>query len=272
MTSTEEARNPLPGANWASGDIYESYVGRWSRLVAREFVPWLAVPAGANWLDVGCGTGALSATILANAAPQGVTGIDPSVAFIAFAGTRVRDTRARFEIGDARALPGADASVDAAVSGLVLNFVPDPGLAVKEMARVVRPGGSVGAYVWDYADRMEMMRHFWDAAIALDPAASEADEGRRSPICQPGPLADLFRGAALRDVEVRAIDIPTVFRNFDDYWTPFLGGGAPAPRYALSLDEKHRTALRETIRAGLSFDADGSIHLIARAWAVRGRR
>jgi hypothetical protein len=119
---------------------------------------------------------------------------------------------------------------------------------------------------------MEMMRRFWDAAIALDPDAPGADEGKRFPICQPGPLTHLFRDAGLRDIEVRAIDIPTVFRDFDDYWTPFLGGGAPAPRYVLSLDEKHRAAIREAIRSGLTFDADGSIHLIARAWAVRGRR
>jgi SAM-dependent methyltransferase len=272
MTSTDAVREPGPGANWASGDIYEPYVGRWSRLVAREFVPWLAVPAGATWLDVGCGTGALSATILAYADPEAVTGVDPSEAFIAWAGAHVRDARARFEVGDARALLGADATFDVAVSGLVLNFVPEPEHAVEEMARVVRPGGSVGAYVWDYADRMEMMRRFWDAASALDPAASEADEGRRFPICQPGPLGDLFRDSGLREVGVRAIDIPTVFRDFDDYWTPFLGGGAPAPRYALSLDEEHRAALRASIRSRLTFEADGSIYLIARAWAVRGRR
>ena len=157
------------------------------------------------------------------------------------------------------------------VSGLVLNFVPEPARAVAEMARVARPGGRVAAYLWDYAGRMEMMRIFWDAAAALDPAAAVLDEGQRFPLCHPGPLGDAFRHAGLDDVEVRAIDVPTVFRDFDDYWFPFLGGHAPAPAYAVSLDEDRRIALREQIRASLPIRSDGSIHLIARAWAVRGR-
>ncbi len=257
---------------WASGAIYEPYVGRWSRLVAPNFTAWLAISPGKRWLDVGCGTGALSASILDHADPRETVGIDPSPGFIAYAQEHVRDSRARFETGDAQALPFPDGAFDAAVSGLVLNFVPDPDRAVREMTRVTRPEGAVAAYVWDYAGRMELMRHFWDAAAALDPAARDLDEGRRSPLCQPGPLGDLFRGAGLAGVEVRAIDVPTVFRDFDDYWSPFLGGQAPAPRYAMSLDEEHRAALRERIRAGLPFEPDGSIHLIARAWAVRGQR
>jgi SAM-dependent methyltransferase len=201
-----------------------------------------------------------------------VVGIDPSVGYVAYAREQVPDPRARFAIGDARALPFEVGSFDAVVSGLVLNFVPDPAQSVAAMACVAAPGGVVAAYVWDYAGRMELMRHFWDAAVALDPAARELDEGRRFPLCQPGPLDKLFRAAGLRDVEVRAIDVPTVFRNFDDYWSPFLGGQAPAPGYATSLNEERRAALRQRIRAGLPFQADGSIHLIARAWAARGTR
>lgn len=140
------------------------------------------------------------------------------------------------------------------------------------MARVACAGGMVAAYVWDYAGRMELMRHFWDAALALDPAAFELDVGQRFPLCQPGPLADLFRDAGLSDVAVRAIDVPTDFRDFDDYWSPFLGGQAQAPRYAMSLDEERRARLRERIRANLPVRADGSIHLLARAWAARGTR
>jgi hypothetical protein len=117
---------------------------------------------------------------------------------------------------------------------------------------------------------MELMRYFWDAAVALKPADLERDEGRRFPICQPGPLQRLFEGAGLRKVEVRSIDVPTRFRNFEDYWTPFLGGQFPAPDYAMSLDEAARAALRERIRVHLPIAADGSIPLIARAWAVRG--
>ena len=257
---------------WDSGDAYEPYVGRWSRLVAREFLGWLAVPAGRLWLDVGSGTGALAQTILALAAPGKVVGVDPSPAYVAFARERVNDPRAEFEVGDAQALQAAPETFDAVVSGLVLNFVPEPDRAAAEMARVARPGGTVAAYVWDYAEGMQMMRHFWDAAGALDPAARELDEGRRFPLCRPEPLADLFRAAGLGKVEVRAIDVPTVFRDFDDYWSSFLGGQAPAPGYAMSLCEERRAALRERIRAGLPTNAEGKHHLTARAWAVRGVR
>jgi SAM-dependent methyltransferase len=257
---------------WASGAAYEPYVGRWSRLVAREFLKWLAVPPGKRWLDVGCGTGALSKAILDAAAPSAVMGIDPAEGFIAFARGQVVDARVRFELGDAQSLPSEAGRYDAVVSGLALNFVPRPDQALAEMVRVARPGGTVAAYVWDYAGQMQLMRHFWDAAVALDPAALELDEGRRFPLCQPEPLAALFRSAGLRQVETRALDVPTLFRNFDDYWSPFLGGQGPAPGYVMSLSEARRAALRERIRAALPVASDGSIHLIARAWAVRGLR
>jgi SAM-dependent methyltransferase len=255
---------------WASGDRYEPYVGRWSRLVARDFVDWLGVPPGKRWLDVGCGTGALAQTVLDRAAPAGVFGIDPSEGFLANARRYIADKRARFEIADAQALPVADRAFDVAVSGLVLNFVPDPAKAAREMRRAVASGGTVAAYVWDYAGEMQMMRRFWDAAVALDPAAREKDEGVRFPLCQPEPFAALLRDAGLTEVEARAIDVPTVFKDFDDFWTPFLSGQAPAPGYCISLSEDRRAALRERLRATLPTRPDGSIHLIARAWAARG--
>ena len=257
---------------WDSGDAYEPYVGRWSRLVAREFLGWLAVPSGGRWLDVGCGTGALVETILALAAPSEVVGIDPSPAYVTFARDRVNDPRVRFEVGDAQALQAASATFDAVVAGLVLNFVPEPEEALSEMVRVARPGGTVAAYVWDYAEGMQMMRYFWDAAGALDSRARELDEGRRFPLCKPEPLTNLFQTAGLEEVEVRAIDVPTVFSDFDDYWAPFLGGQAPAPGYAKSLNQERRAELRERIRAGLPTNSEGEHHLIARAWAVRGVR
>jgi len=257
---------------WASGVAYEPYVGRWSRPVAREFVDWLAIPPAAQWLDVGCGTGALTETILRRAHPAQVHGIDPSEGYLALAREQVRDPRVRFDVGDARRLPAESATCDAIVSALVLNFIPDLPAAMAEMARAVRPGGTVAGYVWDYAGKMELMRYFWDAVVALKPADLERDEGRRFPICQPGPLQQLFERAGLRNVEVRSIDASTHFRNFDDYWTPFLGGQFPAPDYAMSLDEAARAALRERIRTRLPIAADGSIPLIARAWAVRGTR
>ena len=258
-----------PKDTWASGAAYEPYVGRWSRLIAREFLAWLAVPPGSRWLDIGCGTGALSQAILDLASPGEVKGIDPSESYIVFAREQLADERASFAVGDAQALAIDSAQYDAVVSGLVLNFVP-PGQAVNEMARVVRPGGIVAAYVWDYAGQMQLMRYFWNAAVKLDPAALNLDEGRRFPICNPEALTQLFRNANLSDIEVRAIDISTVFCDFDDYWTPFLGGQGPAPSYAKSLSEDQRIALREAIRANLPIAADGSIHLVARAWAVRG--
>jgi SAM-dependent methyltransferase len=255
---------------WAIGSAYEPYVGRWSRLVARDILAWLAVPPGRRWLDAGCGTGALADTILTLASPADVTGIDSSAGFITYARARIQDPRARFEVGDLQSLPFAASTFDVAVSGLVLNFVPDQPRAVAELARVVRPGSIVAAYLWDYAGAMQFMRHFWDVAAALDPAAAALDEGRRFPICQPEPLAALFSGAGMQDVTVRAVDVPTVFRNFDDFWSPFLGGQGPAPGYTMSLPEAARVELREQLRARLPNSRDGSIHLIARAWAVRG--
>ena len=255
---------------WASGAAYEPYVGRWSRLVAREFLAWLTIPPGARWLDVGCGTGALSQTILDVASPRQIRGFDPSEGYITFAREQIRDRRVSFRLGDAQALPEASGSYDVVVAGLVLNFVSQPSRMVAEMQRVARVGGTVAAYVWDYAGQMQLMRYFWDAAVALDPAASNLDEGQRFPICQPEPLRQLFRAEGLREVEVEMIDIPTAFRNFDDYWSPFLGGQAPAPCYAMSLSEERRSGLREHIRATLQIAADGSIHHIALSWAVSG--
>lgn len=257
---------------WASGGAYEPYVGRWSRLVAREFVEWLAIPPAAWWLDVGCGTGALTETILARSNPAQVDGIDPAEGYLAVAREQVRDPRVRFEAGDARRLSAASKNYDAVVSALVLNFIPDVAAGMAEMARVVRPGGTVAGYVWDYAGKMELMRYFWDAAVALKPEDRERDEGRRFPLCRPDRLQGLFEGAGFRNVEVRSIDVSTRFRDFDDYWTPFLGGQFPAPDYAMALDEAARAALREHIRARLPIAADGSIALVARAWAVRGTR
>lgn len=253
---------------WAAGDRYEPYVGRWSRVVAKEFLAWLAIPKGKRWLDVGCGTGALTQSIQAAAAPAQVHGVDPSAGFVEYA--KAHTAGASFDAGDAQALPVKDGEFDAAVAGLVLNFVPKPAQAAAEMRRAVRPGGTVAAYVWDYAGRMELMRYFWDAAVALNPEAKALDEGPRFPLCNEKSLTALFKDAGLRDVQTRAIDAPTPFRDFDDYWTPFLGGQGPAPACCMSLAEEKRAALRERIRSKLPLRPDGSIQLIARAWAIKG--
>ena len=255
---------------WDSGEGYERYVGRWSRLVARDFVRWLDVAPGSAWLDVGCGTGALIDAILEGAAPDNVSGIDRSEGYVAHARGRIADGRVELRTGDAQAVPFEDGAFDAAVSGLVLNFVPDKEVMAGEMARVVRHGGVVACYVWDYADKMELMRHFWDAAVELDQAASRLDEGQRFPICDPGRLEALFQNSGLHSVESKAIDVPTAFADFDDYWTPFLMSQGPAPGYCTSLDEAARARLRERVRSRLPIRPDGSIHLIARGWAVKG--
>jgi SAM-dependent methyltransferase len=260
----------VTGEVWAVGEAYEAYVGRWSRSVAGLFLDWLEVPEGRRWLDVGCGTGALTAAVLRVEEPAEVVGVDPSDGFLATARDRVTDRRASFRAGDARSLPFADDEFDAVVGGLSLNFVPDPGRAVAEFARVTAPGGVVAAYVWDYAEGMAITRYFWDAATYLDPAANELDEGRRFPLCRPEPLQELWAGAGLGAVEVRALVVPTVFADFDDYWRPFLGGQGPAPSYTASLPEDRRRALRELLRTRLPTKPDGSIPLTARAWAVRG--
>jgi ubiquinone/menaquinone biosynthesis C-methylase UbiE len=259
---------------WADGNSYESYVGRWSRLVAHQFLAWLDIPSGAQWLDVGCGTGALSQTIVDNASPHSVLGIDSSEEYIAFARKQIQDPPAAFQLGYAQALPVESAAYDVVVSGLVLNFVPQPTQALCEMIRAVRVGGTVATYVWDYAGQMQPICHFWDAAVALDAATCTLEEGQRFSLCQPERIYQLFHTYAnqIGKVELRSIDVTTTFRNFDDFWSPFLGGQGPAPSYAVSLSEERRVALREHIRAKLPIAPDGSIHLVARAWAVRGER
>jgi SAM-dependent methyltransferase len=266
------SRTGQPADNWSDGSAYESYVGRWSRPVAREFITWLDLPPKQRWLDVGCGTGALLGTILSLADPSSAKGIDPAPAYLAVARKNTTDPRAEFAEGAAQAIPEPSSSYDAAVSGLVLNFAPEPLDAAKEMARVVRPGGTVAVYVWDYAGEMELLRYFWDAATAVDPQAVLLDEGNRFPICNSEALASCFAEAGLGEIETRAIDVQTVFRDFDDYWSPFLGGQGSAPSYVASLSPDRRGQVRDHLRTALPFQLDGSIRLIARAWAVRGIR
>jgi SAM-dependent methyltransferase len=253
---------------WECGDPYESYVGRWSRRVAPRFLSWLAPAPGMRWLDVGCGTGALCDAIDAQCRPACLAGAEPSEGFLNTARRRLGE-RADLCQGSAASLPFEDGAFDVVVSGLVLNFVPDPRAGLAEMRRVTRAGGTIAAYVWDYAGGMQLMRAFWDAAVALDPRAAALDEGARFPLCRREALADLFAAAGLRQVQTGAIEVPTPFENFDDYWQPFLGGQGPAPAYAMALGEDARERLRERLRQDLPVRDDGSIALTARAWAVR---
>jgi SAM-dependent methyltransferase len=200
--------------------------------------------------------------------PRWVAGVEPSEGFLQSAKGNLGG-RADLLRGTATEIPLASSSVDSLVSGLVLNFIPDPHAALAEMVRVTRRGGVVGAYVWDYAGKMELIRFFWDAARAIDPNAASLDEGSRFPICDPEALTRLFVGAGLGQVEVTAIDLQTDFASFDDYWQPFLGGQGPAPAYLMSLGMDERARLRDHLRERLSVQKNESISLVARAWAVR---
>ncbi len=254
---------------WQSGDAYEAYIGRWSRKIAETFVRQLDVPASRRWLDVGCGTGACTSAVLTAANPAEVVGADPSEGFLETARASVTDPRASFTLADARELPFPDDRFDVVVSGLVLNFVPDPARAAAEIARVSAPGGLAAAYLWDLAEGMELIRRFWEAAGELDPVAA-LDEGRRYPLCRPEPLGRLWTEAGFTGVSVGEIKIPTVFRDFDDYWQPFLGAQGPAPAYLASLPEARRDQIRELLRGRLPTNPDGSLPLWASAWVVRG--
>lgn len=247
-------------------------MGRWSRALAVPFLGLVAAPARARWLEVGCGTGALTEAILERAAPALVVAADPAPALLAAARTALDGPAVRFIQAGAGSLPRDEAPFDVAVTSLALNFFPDPPLALREMAARTAPGGVVGAVVWDYADGMQMLRAFWDGATALDPGAVPLDEGRRFRLCQPDPLTALFQRTGLEAVRTVPLTIPTRFRDFDDFWLPFTGGAGPGPAYVASLDPAARDALAEHLRKQLPTAADGSIPLLARAWGVRGRR
>ncbi|MFI8999236.1 class I SAM-dependent methyltransferase [Streptomyces sp. NPDC053541] len=261
---------------WETGPAYERYMGRWSRLVAARFTPWLtawlARSDGLRWLDAGCGTGALSATVAERCRPRALLGVDLSEPFVRTAREQVPD--GRFAVADAAALPVPDGAYDVAVSGLTLNFLADPAAGAAELARAVRPGdGLVAAYVWDYAEHPGFLRRFWDAVATVDPAGAVAfDEGRRFPLCRPERLHSLWTEAGLTEVATAPIDVPTVFTDFEDLWNPFLAGQGPAPGYVTSLTPGERDHLRTAYAESLPLAPDGSLALTARAWAVHGRR
>lgn len=255
---------------WNAGDSYDRYMGRWSRMIAPRFLAWLAAPGDREWLEVGCGTGALSRAILDQGAPQHLIAIDPSEGFLAQAKANVPDARAEFRRGDAQDLPIEAGSQDVVVSALVLNFVPDRLRALSEMRRVARRGATIAFYVWDYpGGGIEFMRAFWSAATSLDPQASDLTEDKRFPFCTQERLVELGQEAGLASVESAAIETPTVFTSFEDYWQPFTLGAGPAPGYCTTLDPEPRQRLKERLEASLPRQPDGSIHLKARAWAVK---
>jgi len=255
--------------SWSSGDAYERFMGRWSTLVAHRFLDWIAAPPGSSWLDIGCGTGSLTRLILDTRQPKEVIGIDSSSEFISYANHAIIDPIVRFQVGYAQTLELDTSSVDVAVSGIMLNFVPQPETALREMIRVIKPGGTIGIFLWDYANGMEMLRFFWNAAVQHDTKAKEYDEGFRFPLCQEGQLEALIEEMGLKQVTSNPIEISTKFQDFDDYWTPFLEKVGPAPSYVLSLSQENRQKLEGKLRETLPIEDDGSISLRARAWAVK---
>jgi SAM-dependent methyltransferase len=260
----------MPQDFFAESAAYERFMGRWSAHLAPLIVKFGGVREGNSVLDVGSGTGALAFAVAASVPSARVTGVDPSSAYVAFAQGRARDDRVRFVVGDAQQLQLADRTFDRVLSLLVMNFIPDRTKALREMMRVTRPGGVVAAVVWDYGDRMQMLRVFWDEAVALDPAAAARDE-RNMPLCKPGELAAFWRAHGLTEVDEQPLVIDTSFASFDDYWLPFLGGQGPAGSYVSRLTEPQREALRLRLRRRLLGDgADRPITLQARAWAVKG--
>ena len=255
--------------SWTGGYKYEKFMGRWSNLIAKKFLDWLAITPGNVWLDLGCGTGSLTKLILETNQPKEVISIDSSSEFILHARQTMTNPNVQFQVGLAQALELQSKSIDVVVSGIMLNFVPQPETALSEMIRVAKSGGTIGIFLWDYAEGMEMLRYFWDAAVELNNNAKEYDEGIRFPLCQLGQLESLFQKTDLNRVEIIPIEATTIFKNFDDYWMPFLGNVGPAPSYVMSLTANDRKRLKDKLRETLPIREDGSISLIARAWAVK---
>jgi len=261
---------PENSDKWNSGDPYEYFMGRWSQLMAPAFLDWVNFSNNKSWLDVGCGTGALSEAIFLNNNPAHICCIDPSAEFLEKAKAKKTFT-AEFITGSADALPVADHSFDIVVSGLALNFFPDIPAALTEIKRVLQKDGMIAAYVWDYVGKMEFLRFFWDAACEADANAAKLDEGNRFPICNADNLRIAFEQAGLTDTETTFLDIDTVFKNFNDYWNPFLGGQGPAPSYLASLNKDLQEKIKTTLQQRLCNDPATPIKLMARAIAVKGK-
>lgn len=238
--------------------------------MAPVFLKWLNAPTDKKWLDIGCGTGALSKVIEESYSPQSLACVDPTSAFLEKAKSRISANN-KFRIGGAENIPFESDNFDVIVSGLAMNFFPDLDKALREMKRVSKSNGVIAAYVWDYAGRMDFLRVFWDAAYQVDKASENLDEGNRFTICNRKKLATSFENAGLNDIKTTELDINTVFVNFDDFWNPFLGGQGPAPSFLATLPDIKKNALKNLIRKKLPVESNGSIKLIGRAIAIRGK-
>jgi ubiquinone/menaquinone biosynthesis C-methylase UbiE len=266
----------LPGQQgkpdmFGNAEAYERFMGRWSRLVAPAFAGFASPRGDGRVLDIGSGTGSLTFSILDRNPRSQVVGIDPSTEYVAYAKSRNSfGNRASFETGDAQAMRFRDREFDAALSLLVWNFIPDPKKALLEARRVVKPGGTIAAAVWDYGDRMRMLRVFWDAVVAVDPAAAKRDE-KNMPLCRSGELAQLWRDAGLAEVREQPIEVETRFPSFTDYWESFRLGQGPAGAYVAALPPAKAETLRTEVKRRLAVASESApFSLPARVWAVRG--
>lgn len=247
-------------------DAYDSYMGRYSLRLAPLFVRFAGVGPTKTALDVGCGPGALTAELARAVGAERVAAADPSPGFARACADRVPGAEVR--TAPAEELPWPDARFDAVLSQLVLSFVTDADAAVREMRRVTVPGGTIAACTWDYGGEMQMLNTFWTAALALDPTAP--DEGRSLRFTDTDSLQDLWRRGGLSDIETDALVVEVRYRDFDDYWQPFLTGTGPGGQYCVSLDDGRRAALREACFRALGEPKD-AFTLTARSWAIRGR-
>jgi SAM-dependent methyltransferase len=251
----------------APAQAYDLFIGRYSRELARALIDAAGVRPGESALDVGCGPGGLTAELAAVLGAERVAAADPSAPFAE--ACRARVPGARVEVAPAEALPFEDGAFDHALAQLVVNFMSDAAAGVREMARVTRAGGVVSAAVWDYAGEMTLLRRFWDAAVALDPAAAELDEGRCMAYCTPDELAGLWSAAGLQDVAVTEAVVGADYDNFAALWSPLEAGVGPSGAYVLSLTLEDRAAFRDEVRRRLDA-SDGPFRLSARAWIVTG--
>ncbi|HEY3051126.1 MAG TPA: class I SAM-dependent methyltransferase [Gaiellaceae bacterium] len=253
----------------AATDMYGRFVGRYAPSLAAVFIEVVGVEPGSRVLDVGCGPGGLATALAEVIGEENVAAVDPSQPFASVC--RARLPMADVRVAAAEELPFDDDSFDQAFAQLVVNFMTDAERGVGEMKRVVRPGGTVAACTWDYADGMTMLRAFWDAANEVAPEeAAQADEGTTMRYSTREELTDLWRRVGLEGVEGGELSVTVDYEDFDDLWAPFPSGIGPAGAFCAALDPERQRALRAALSRRLG-DPSGPFDLTARAWYAVGR-